>query len=512
MRIITTKQIGKIIDMSEYSDLPPLFFGNAGVGKTQIVIDYAKEKNYNIETIEVSLLSEGELALPYPSQDKYGSKFVAFQPHQAISRVNRNYREWMDYQNGIFAPLEIKDLEEAGTERLMQVAKEYEVSPENKTRDELILELSQTPYPNYKSYRYDDLIAMKDKDLEKQYLINFGKNIPETNSKYTTVVELYEKQPKERTVLFVDELTRSSIETGSQLMNLILNKAVNGIEMVPNTIVVAAANPITEIEGVNAEVYHGSGFFDGAKISRFSTYFVDTNFKGWLENFAYAQDDKYGRQMIHPTIIEFISEAPESRLMVLNDDDTGEASARTNPRTWKAASDKLYYLENIYKDDRDAYNDEIVSEFASVLDKMTAIELSKFVRHNSNPLPHVEDIFDNPNRNDLNDKILDYLDKEINGVRKGILGANMVNYLAELDRPNTKWNNVLVEYLKALDLDVAMFPIIRVLILGGKGDNNKHIPTANQKKFYNHLKENNIEFFELYNSIRRAAQLPDRQK
>src|SRR5699024_868155 len=249
-----------------------------------------------------------------------------------------------DYKNNLFAPLEIEDLEYASDDLLKEDPEMYNVDTSNKNRDDLIKELSMTPMKNYKKYTFEELINMKEENLREVYLMNYGKDIPENSRQNDIIMDIYNKQPKERTVLFIDELLRASVDTLSQLMNLILNKEVNGIKIVSNTILVAASNPIMEIEGLPSEVYHGGGTFDGALSSRFSKYGLNVSFSDWIENFANETDYRYNRPMIHPTVLSFISEIPDSRLLVVDSENIGDTTNRTNPRTWKDASDKLYYI------------------------------------------------------------------------------------------------------------------------------------------------------------------------
>src|SRR5699024_11116646 len=202
MRIITPKKVNNVLDaIIETDGLPPLFFGDAGVGKTQIIRQYAFKNDFNIETIECSLLSEGDLAIPFTTTDKYGNSYVAFSPHEVISRTNRNYKEWMDYKNNLFAPLEIEDLEYASDDLLKEVSEMYNVDTSNKNRDDLIKELSMTPMKNYKKYTFEELINMKEENLREVYLMNYGKDIPENSRQNDIIMDIYNKQPKERTVL-----------------------------------------------------------------------------------------------------------------------------------------------------------------------------------------------------------------------------------------------------------------------------------------------------------------------
>lgn len=61
--------------------------GHAGIGKTQLVQSIAQDKGYEFGEITCSLLQEGDLALPYPSENDRGVKEVKYMINSTINRL-----------------------------------------------------------------------------------------------------------------------------------------------------------------------------------------------------------------------------------------------------------------------------------------------------------------------------------------------------------------------------------------------------------------------------------------
>jgi MoxR-like ATPase len=186
--------------------------------------------------------------------------------------------------------------------------------------------------------------------------------------------EIDEEIAKGNTVLlFIDEINRCEHTVQQELMNLILNREINGYRLPENIKLLAAMNPSGK---------YGSNFdyqvvdMDAAQENRFVWLYMEPDYRQWID---WAMDAE-----LEPKVIEFISTFPEY-LMKTNDNGI-TATPRSYERISKAL--KLYQeqKENIPR-----------SVFLNVLKgnvgDMIAAELLSFIESNHKPLLTYEDVF-----------------------------------------------------------------------------------------------------------------------
>jgi Mg-chelatase subunit ChlI len=174
-------------------------------------------------------------------------------------------------------------------------------------------------------------------------------------------------------LLFIDEINRCEHTVQQELMNLILNREINGYKLPPGVKIIAAMNPSSK---------YGSDFdyqvvdMDAAQENRFVWLAMETDHVQWLD---WAMDAG-----IHQKVIEFISTFPEY-LHKINEDDI-----RATPRSYE----RISHIYAIYQENNDSIPRSV---FLNVLKgnvgKLIAEEFVAFVESDYAALLSYEDIF-----------------------------------------------------------------------------------------------------------------------
>lgn len=226
----------KAVDCVVKSGHVPCLVGLQGIGKSDLVRTYARNKGYAYTEITCSLLQEGDLAMPFVVHDE-DNDYVKYSINEVVRRAN---------------------------------------------------------------------------DLCRTY---------------------------ERSILFLDEFNRGTPQTQSELMNLVLQRRLDGYELNANVSIILAMNPSSEMEGYEDSDYSVS-FSDSAILGRVVLLKMNPSVVDWL---SYAKGSG-----VHEAIISFISNNRELFY-------TKEVSGAINntPRGWVRASDILKAYEEMgIQDDR----------------------------------------------------------------------------------------------------------------------------------------------------------------
>ncbi len=174
-------------------------------------------------------------------------------------------------------------------------------------------------------------------------------------------------------LLFIDEINRCEHTVQQELMNLILNREINGYQLNKEVKILAAMNPSGK---------YGSDFdyqvvdMDAAQENRFVWLYMEPDYIQWLD---WATDAG-----LEQKVIEFISTFPEY-LHRLNED-----SIRATPRSYERIS-KAY---KVYQEQKDSIPRTV---FLNVLKgnvgKLIAEEFINFAESDYSPLVSFEDVF-----------------------------------------------------------------------------------------------------------------------
>ena len=187
--------------------------------------------------------------------------------------------------------------------------------------------------------------------------------------------EIDEEIAKGKSVLlFIDEINRCEHTVQQELMNLILNREINGYKLDENVKILAAMNPSSK---------YGSDFdyqvvdMDAAQENRFVWLNMEPDYNQWIKWAIEAG--------IEQKVIEFISTFPEY-LHKINEDDV-----RATPRSYERVS-KSY---KIYKNQQDTIPRSVfLNVIKGNVGKVIAEEFVSFIEADSKPLISFEDIFE----------------------------------------------------------------------------------------------------------------------
>ncbi len=174
-------------------------------------------------------------------------------------------------------------------------------------------------------------------------------------------------------LLFIDEINRCEHTVQQELMNLILNREINGYKLHKEVKLLAAMNPSGK---------YGSDFdyqvvdMDAAQENRFVWLYMEPDYHGWV--------DWASEVGLEPKVIEFIMTFPEY-LHKINED-----GIRATPRSYERIS-KAYKL---YQEQKTSIPRAVfLNVVRGNVGKLIAEEFISFVEADHSPLISFEDVF-----------------------------------------------------------------------------------------------------------------------
>ncbi len=247
--------------------------------------------------------------------------------------------------------------------------------------------------------------------------------------------EIDEEISKGKTVLlFIDEINRCEHTVQQELMNLILNREINGYQLYEGVKILAAMNPSSK---------YGSNFdyqvvdMDVAQENRFVWLYMEPDYIQWID---WAIEEG-----IEQKVIEFISTFPEY-LQKINED-----SISATPRSYERIS-KVY---KIYKEQKDLISRSVfLNVIKGNIGKFIAEEFISFVESDYNPLLSYEDIFIGES---LQESIIERVKKESHTrlyiSAKNIL-KNLESNIKNYNQDSSYYINRFIELLKMYPVDL----------------------------------------------------------
>lgn len=236
-------------------------------------------------------------------------------------------------------------------------------------------------------------------------------------------------------LLFIDEINRCEHSVQQELMNLILNREINGYKLHDKVKILAAMNPSSK---------YGSDFdyqvvdMDAAQENRFVWLNMESDAQGWIKWAIENQIDN--------KIIEFISTFPE-HLHSINEDDI-----RATPRSFERVS-KSYKL---YKENKDSIPRRVfLNILKGNLGRIIAEQLMDFIDSDNVALISPEEIFEKEN---LQEETKERISKESH-TRLYLTSSNIINYInkkiQDVERKDIdKIISRFVEFLKLYPIDL----------------------------------------------------------
>lgn len=299
------KEINVINLIADNKDLniTSLLVGAHGIGKSQIIKQVAKDMNGYCYTIEGGSLKEGEITgLPFAQQNVDGSSEVRFIKYYAINRI------WQ---------LEKYYYEKATTTGFLNGTIRLEVDADG----------NETLIEGKKSAVVRTAVDKVEAGDDNKY--KFGDNLSaETKLK---LIETGEIKP---VILFIDELNRTEQQTMKELMNIILNKSINGYNLPWFVSIVSAINPCSQ------NSTYATNELDDAQLDRFLKLKVEANLEDWID---YSLERGVNTDIVEGlAIAEAIFIKREK-----GQEDTSEMSP--SPRSWEMVSNIYTYIHDAVK-------------------------------------------------------------------------------------------------------------------------------------------------------------------
>ncbi|AKA70017.1 ATP-binding protein [Clostridium scatologenes] len=282
----------------------------------------------------------------------------------------------------------------------------------------------------------------------EEYKVNVNGNI-ETRKKtvyavHTKLLEIHnvlKKDPNKKILLFIDELNRCEHSVQQELMNIILNREINGYKLHNNVKVIAAMNPSNKYDNFANTDYQVVDM-DPAQEDRFVWIEMEADARSWLQ-WGMEKNDKNGQTNIHEEVLEFIANFPD----YLSTPNSKEYIKAT-PRSWERVS-KAYrvYLNNKNKIPSRIFYNAVKGNLGASI----AQDFYNYLENNKNPLIKPENIFMDEN---IGNELKERIESESHS-RLYLVAKNALNYLNNKDHEKREIR-LLSELLQCYPADLKM--------------------------------------------------------
>ncbi|MDF2473578.1 MAG: ATPase associated with various cellular 5 [Anaerocolumna sp.] len=242
--------------------------------------------------------------------------------------------------------------------------------------------------------------------------------------------EIDEEISKDNTVLlFIDEINRCEHTVQQELMNLILNREINGYKLYEDVKILAAMNPSGK---------YGTDFdyqvvdMDAAQENRFVWLYMEPDYIQWMDWAIEAG--------IEQKVIEFISTFPE--YLQKKNHDTISAT----PRSYERIS-KVYH---IYKEKKESISRAVfLNVVKGNVGELIAEEFINFVESDSRPILSYEEVFSGEA---LSESVIERVKNESH-TRLYLSAKNILKYLeANINNDNHDPNYDINRLTKLLEI------------------------------------------------------------
>jgi MoxR-like ATPase len=223
-----------------------------------------------------------------------------------------------------------------------------------------------------------DANLLKEGEIGGLPIVEGGRTKYATHYKLIEIEKAISDNKYNGVLLFIDELNRCEHAVQQELMNLILNREINGYRLQDNVKIVAAMNPSNKYDGFEDSDYQVVDM-DKAQEDRFVWIQLSSDIKEWIKWAMSGEVD------VHDHIIEFLSNFPE----YLNVPNSNE-SINATPRSWERVA-KAY---NVYLKNAGAYSMDIFYNVVKGnLGVSIATDFINYIKNIKNPLIKPEDLF-----------------------------------------------------------------------------------------------------------------------
>lgn len=342
------KETQLFVAAADLANKAPLIQGKHGLGKSEIVKQYADENNMHFEPLILSLMDTGDL-LGLPRTVEVGGTLT----------TSWAAPEWFNRIVNAAWPLTLKsdDLVFHNDAVRKAIQPRLSATVERETLNNL--------YCEYKGIANDAL-----------YL--------------TTQIEISYTKSK-RSILFLDEFNRAPVDILNASLQLVLDKRLNSHRLPfingKPTFVVAAINPADSDYTVNT--------FDPALLDRFLHGSVEPDAKAWLDDYARPRN-------LSPVVRDFIAEHPDRIHYTPVDGGVG-----ATPRSWAALADVMDVIDRIapevqFQVMKGCVGHECASQFLSYYNNYAKVvkveDIEKLVKQKSKTIKDIEKLGEHVNK------------------------------------------------------------------------------------------------------------------
>ena len=403
------------LSADEGMNMTMMLSGPHGIGKTKIIQSAAKDLGGYCFTIEGGSLKEGEITgLPFAQQNADGSSEVRFIRYYIINKcwqLEKYYYEIARTRGFLDGKVRLEE-DGAGNQWLIEFDKKTQISS-----------------------AVDSVVSGEDNRYK------FGEQLSSE-----TKLKLIESGEIKPVFIFIDELNRTEQQTMKELMNITLNKSVNGFDLSWWVNIVAAVNPSSQ------NSTYATNELDPAQLSRFCKIRVDAVLENWID---YALDKHMNSDVVEAIAI---SEA----IFNQKDSSTQDMAEMTpDPRAWDMVAHVYDTIHDIVRlkffdaEERSGVEDDLriiingkVGEtagrtlLANISRKENNIKPQEILTgKQKNIAPEVVQKFRNQKtltKKIISDNLVNYLMNEINEIYKGKTSTDpkkkeaYMNYMSQL--------------------------------------------------------------------------------
>lgn len=237
-----------------------------------------------------------------------------------------------------------------------------------------------------------------------------------------------------KVLLFIDEINRCEHTVQQELMNLILNREINGYKLHNDVKILAAMNPSNKYgEDFDYQVVD----MDAAQENRFVWLNMENDYIDWI---SWAIE--FG---IETEVIEFISTFPEY-LQKINEEDV-----RATPRSYERISKTL----KLYKEKKEIIPRAVfLNVIKGNVGRVIAEEFISFIESNHEALISFEKVFC---RNYIDEEVIEIIKKETH-TRLYFTAINILKILESnifsFEKESSFYINRFVKFLKLYPIDL----------------------------------------------------------
>ena len=199
------------------------------------------------------------------------------------------------------------------------------------------------------------------------------------HTKLQEIEQVFSENSNKNILLFIDEINRCEHSVQQELMNIILNREINGFKLPEQVKVVAAMNPSNKYDKYNHSEYQVVDM-DPAQEDRFVWIEMEVDAQNWI---SWGMEGE--TKNIHQDVLNFISSFPD----YLHTPDSTEMIKAT-PRSWERVSDSyMVYLEKKNQVPERIFYNIVKGNVGAII----AQEFINFLKNNKKPLVTPGEIF-----------------------------------------------------------------------------------------------------------------------